>query len=236
MKTQKIKSLRYLLVLPIFAMFMMEYSCSRETEVNTEQELLNKNIEGGVYNFNVVEIQPQVKGVDETFTKEEKYLELQKLIMKHVKDNFQYPEEAKLNGIQGRVITQFIIGVDGKVNDVKVVRGVDELLDAEAKRIAKTIPDLDPAYNNGKAVPVSFMLPITFKLSDDENVNSDIEPSPIAYINGEKFTMAKIEELRTEDIKSMNVLKGEAAITKYGDEAKEGVIEVTLREGVKIPN
>lgn len=168
MKTPKIKSFKYLLVLPLLAVMTLQYSCSREENVSEvyQSDDVNKTqlTDEDVYNFQAVDVQPQIKGIDQSFSKEDKYLAFQKFIMKHVKDNFQYPEEAKNNGEQGRVIAQFIIGSDGKVKDVKVLRGVTEELDAEAVRIVKLIPDLEPAQNEGKKVPVSFMLPITFKL------------------------------------------------------------------------
>ncbi len=163
MKTQKIKSLRYLLVIPLLAMFTMEYSCTREAENSSEIKEI-KNADEEVFNFQVVDKQPQIIGVDESFTKHEKYMVFQKAIMKHVGDSFKYPDQALKDTIQGRVITQFVIGSDGKVKDVKILRSVNEDLDEEALRIVNSIPDYTPAYHNGKAVAVSFMLPITFKL------------------------------------------------------------------------
>lgn len=160
MKTKKLKSLRYLLVIPLLAMFTMEYSCSRQADNSVEM----KNTDEEVYNFQVVDVQPQIIGVDQSLSKEDKYMIFQKAIMKHVKENFHYPEQAIKDRVQGRVVIGFIFGEDGKVRDTKVLRGVDEIIDNEALRIANLLPDVEPAYHNGKHVPVSFMLPITFKL------------------------------------------------------------------------
>ncbi|MEN8136908.1 MAG: energy transducer TonB [Bacteroidota bacterium] len=117
-----------------------------------------------VFNFQVVESQPVYPGCEKEPTKQAKYMCFQKSIMKHVKKNFKYPEIAKEMGIQGRVIVQFVIGKDGKIGQAKVLRGVDKNLDKEALRIVSKIPSMTPAKQRGKAVPVSFMLPITFKL------------------------------------------------------------------------
>ncbi|MCK5907458.1 MAG: TonB family protein, partial [Flavobacteriales bacterium] len=174
MKTQKIKSLKYLLVLPLLAMFTLQYSCSRDTENSSEINEL-KNADEMVFNFNTVDVQPQVIGVDESLSKQEKYIAFQKAIMKHVKDNFHYPEQAIKDTVQGRVVTSFIFGTDGKVKDVKILKGVNEELDAEALRLASSMPDVTPAYQDGKAVPVSFMLPITFKLVEKDKTDDTIK-------------------------------------------------------------
>jgi len=160
MKTNKIKSLKYLLVLPLLAIFTLQYSCNREAKNNVDSNL----IENEVFNFNKVDLQPTIKGIDDNLSKEDKYLVFQNAIIKHVRDNFHYPEQAKKDSIQGRVIVQFIFGEDGKIRDAKVLRGVDKDLDAEALRLASTIPDVNPAYHNGKPAAVSFMMPITFRL------------------------------------------------------------------------
>ena len=77
----------------------------------------------------------------------------------------QYPEECRNEGIEGRVVLSFTIGTDGKVSDVKVLRGVHEKLDAEASRIISMSPDWTPGQHNGKNVPVSFTIPILFKMN-----------------------------------------------------------------------
>lgn len=65
----------------------------------------------------------------------------------------------------GRVMLSFTIGTDGKVSDVKVLRGVHEKLDAEALRIISMSPDWTPGQHEGKNVPVSFTIPIVFKIN-----------------------------------------------------------------------
>ena len=117
-----------------------------------------------VYNFQVVESQAVYPGCENYKDKQSRYMCFQKAIMKHVKKNFKYPEIAKEMGIQGRVIIQFVIGKDGSISKVFVLRGIDKHLDDEAIRIVKKLPKMQPAEQRGRAVPVSFMLPITFKL------------------------------------------------------------------------
>ena len=82
-------------------------------------------------------------------------------------ENLTYPAEAAENGIQGRVIVEFVVEKDGSVSNVKVVRAVDPLLDKEAVRVIKRMPRWAPGKNNGENVRVHFVLPVTFKLTDE---------------------------------------------------------------------
>ena len=83
---------------------------------------------------------------------------------KWVHANLVYPETAKKEKVAGRLVLQFVIYPDGKVRDVKVIRGVHPDLDAEAVRVVSSSPDWKPGYVNGKPVKVSYILPIVFSL------------------------------------------------------------------------
>ncbi len=85
-------------------------------------------------------------------------------LMKFIGDNTKYPEIAKENGIQGRVFIQFVIDKSGRVTRVQIAKGVDPYLDAEAKRVVAMLPNWSPGKQRGKAVPVTFVVPINFKL------------------------------------------------------------------------
>ncbi len=81
-----------------------------------------------------------------------------------IDDNLKYPVEAAMDGIEGRVIVQFIIRPTGKIVDAKVVRGIAPSLDKEALRLINIMPNWIPGRQKGKAVNVRYTLPITFKL------------------------------------------------------------------------
>jgi len=68
------------------------------------------------------------------------------------------------NGIQGRVICNFVVERDGSITDVQVVRGVDPSLDREAVRVIQSMPRWKPGMQRGKAVRVRFTLPVVFRL------------------------------------------------------------------------
>ncbi|MBQ6278948.1 MAG: energy transducer TonB [Muribaculaceae bacterium] len=88
-------------------------------------------------------------------------------LMRFITENVVYPEEAYKNHIEGKVIVQFFIEKTGKVGEVKVARGVDKDLDAEAVRVCKSLPDFSPGRNAvGEPVGVWYTMPVTFKIQE----------------------------------------------------------------------
>lgn len=85
-------------------------------------------------------------------------------LMKYLNDNINYPQVAMENGVQGRVIVQFVVTKNGTIGEVKIIRSVDRDLDKEAVRLCKSLPKFIPGKMNGQAVNVWYTLPITFKL------------------------------------------------------------------------
>ena len=90
--------------------------------------------------------------------------------LEFLRSNINYPPEAKEKGIQGTVYIGFVVEKDGTVNDVKLLRGVDKLIDDEALRVVKLMPKWTPGKQKGEIVRVSYNMPIKFTLSaDSEN-------------------------------------------------------------------
>ena len=84
--------------------------------------------------------------------------------MKWLGKNIKYPTISQENGVQGRVIVQFVVNRDGTIVDAKVVRGVDPYLDKEALRVVNMMPKWTPGKQRGKAVRCQFTLPVQFRL------------------------------------------------------------------------
>jgi periplasmic protein TonB len=101
--------------------------------------------------FYVVEEMPMFPGGE---------IELQKYLAGHT----QYPEVAKENNIQGKVIVKFCVTARGGVDQVSILKGVDSELDKEAIRVVNTLPPFKPGKQGGKPVPVWFVVPINFQL------------------------------------------------------------------------
>jgi protein TonB len=78
--------------------------------------------------------------------------------------NLRYPEAAREINIEGKVMVRFVVNEDGSISDVEVLRGIGGGCDEEAKRVVAGMPKWKPGKQEGKAVKVYFMLPISFKL------------------------------------------------------------------------
>ena len=78
--------------------------------------------------------------------------------------NIKYPQIARESGIQGRVFVNFVVEPDGSVSNVKVMRGIGGGCDEEAVRVIKTMPKWKPGKQRGKAVRVTYTIPVVFKL------------------------------------------------------------------------
>lgn len=81
-----------------------------------------------------------------------------------VNQRLVYPEIAKENGVQGRVMLQFTVNADGTVSNVKVLRGVDPSLDKEAVRVVSSSPKWTPGKQRDRAVKVTYTFPVIFQL------------------------------------------------------------------------
>lgn len=89
-----------------------------------------------------------------------------KAMYEYLGKNIKYPEVAKEAGIQGKVYVSFVVDKDGSITDVKVLRGIPggKMCDQEAIRVVKAMPKWNPGKQRGKAVKVSYMLPVQFTL------------------------------------------------------------------------
>lgn len=121
-------------------------------EASTEKEAA----EGEPIPFQLIEDKPTFQGGDaNTFSR-------------WVNSNLTYPAEANEKGIQGRVTISFTVSSTGKVCDVKVIRGVDPLLDNEAVRVVEMSPDWTPGMKDGKPVAVTYVFPVIFLQRDTD--------------------------------------------------------------------
>ncbi len=85
-------------------------------------------------------------------------------LRKYIAQAIKYPTIAQENGIQGKVFVNFVVDRDGSVSNAKIARGVDPSLDKEALRVVNALPKWKPGKQRGKAVRVSYTVPISFQL------------------------------------------------------------------------
>ena len=87
-------------------------------------------------------------------------------LLQYLKKNIKYPTICQEQGIQGRVVVQFVVNKDGSIVDPEVIKPINPYLDKEALRVISTMPKWKPGEQRGKPVRVKFTLPVQFKLSN----------------------------------------------------------------------
>lgn len=83
----------------------------------------------------------------------------------YLNQNIRYPAEAQENCVQGRVVVSFVVGKDGHISDVTVLRSVDPSLDKEAVRVIRNMPRWTPGKQGGEPVKVRYNVPVSFRLN-----------------------------------------------------------------------
>lgn len=165
-RSRMLANLKLLMVLPVIAVVMLAFSsCKGKTNAadSTDKEIAPPppppppppaaDEGASAQPYETVDIMPVFPGGDAA-------------LLKFIAENTKYPENAKTEGLQGKVIVRFAVETDGSVDKASVLKGVDPELDAEALRVVEMLPKFEkPAYKDGKPVPVWFMVPITYKLN-----------------------------------------------------------------------
>lgn len=165
MKSPKSNLLKVLVMIPVTALMVFVFACSTENEKMDEAQVIKAPAEPTAVN---APSQEQNEGSEPTFTTVEQMPEYpggQKELFKYISSNVKYPAEAKEKGISGKVFVQFVVAKTGTIQDVKVLRGVDPLLDQEAMRVIKAMPAWEPGMEKGKPVNVVYQIPIAFALN-----------------------------------------------------------------------
>ena len=116
------------------------------------EEVQEEVVEEEAIPFQLVEEKPKFQGGDAN------------AFSAWVAKNLNYPEIAKENGVQGRVMLQFTVNPNGSVSDVKVLRGIDPSLDKEAVRVVSSSPKWTPGRQRDRAVKVTYTFPVIFQL------------------------------------------------------------------------
>ena len=153
-KSSRWNRLRALAAVPVIALALLAFANPSNGTV-VANELAPAPSPQGTKVYETVEQMPEFPGGMEA-------------LINFLQENVKYPENAVKNNIEGRVFVQFIVDKTGQVCDAKVVRSVNEELDAEAIRVVNSMPNFIPGRQDGKAVSVFFTLPINFKLQSDE--------------------------------------------------------------------
>lgn len=133
--------------------------------------------------FTVVEVMPEFPGG-------------QGALLQFLAKSIKYPVIAQQNGIQGRVTCSFVVGKDGVIRNIEVIRGVDPSLDLEAARVISMMPKWKPGMQKGKEVSVKYTVPVTFRLQGKE----DNKPTPLPAGEGDnEITVVGYGEHKSAD-------------------------------------
>ena len=168
-KTPKWAKLKVLVLLPIVTVLILAFACSQKNDDKAkiiEKSATIENTKDSVY-YEVDEMPEFEGGIKE--------------LRNFIASNIKYPEQAKKDGIEGKVYVSFTVSKTGKIVDVKALKTnlptindsvSDEnqkiaasLIEKEAVRVVSSLPDWEPGKNKGKVVNVQFTIPINFKLN-----------------------------------------------------------------------
>ncbi|MBO6252772.1 MAG: M56 family metallopeptidase [Bacteroidaceae bacterium] len=161
-RSKSIGRLKYLLLLPVCALLFMMSS----TPVSAQSRKSTTHPDGSVtikYGGKDMVIKAAGDDVYQVVDEMPQFPGGMKALMDYLSANVKYPEAAKQAGISGRVTTQFVVGEDGVIRDVKVLRSVSPELDAEAIRVMSSMPKWEPGKQDGKPVPVRYTVPVNFR-------------------------------------------------------------------------
>ncbi len=189
----------FFIMFALFATHAMGYAQEDSTTAKTETSVES-----------VVEKQPEFPGG-------------MNALMQYLLRSIRYPAICQQQGIQGRVVVQFVVDADGSITDIQVVKRVNPHLDKEAVRVVSAMPKWIPGMQNGENVRTKFTLPVSFKLGKTKVkacvINVDNEEVEVEVDKMAQFPGGQ-QELERYIKKRM----------KYPKEAKgvQGCVEVTF--------
>lgn len=171
--------------------------------------------------FTVVEEMPEYPGGMSEF-------------MKFIAQNIKYPADALQGKVEGRVIARFVVCKDGSISDIEIMRSVSPSLDAEAVRVLKLMPKWKPGRQRGRAVPVKFTVPVTFRLekpkTDAASPSVSALPKDVAvFVDGKRIGEKEFAAINPKQIELIKVIKDKSKLSEYGVTDKNGVILIKMK-------
>jgi TonB family protein len=150
--TSGLANLKLLSVIPVTAMVFLLVSAKPDSPITpSSDDLTITRTEAAELPYATVDIMPVFPGGDSQ-------------LLKYISENTAYPDAAKQKNEQGRVIVRFCVTSKGTISQVSVQKSVSPELDKEAIRVVNSLPAFIPGRQDGKPVPVWYMVPITFTL------------------------------------------------------------------------
>ncbi len=162
-KTNKFAILKMMAAIPLAMVFIIAFSFTVSNSVIAQDTVITvvksdskviKTEEAEI--FAIVEQMPEFPGGQDA-------------MIKFLGENIKYPEEARKQGISGRVFVTFVVEADGEITNIELLRGIGSGCDEEAMRVISIMPKWKPGYQRGVPVRVRFNLPIKFTLGKSKS-------------------------------------------------------------------
>jgi TonB family protein len=159
----------------------------------------------------------------------------------YLSKSVKYPKEAVAKNIQGKVFLSFIVEKDGALSDIHVDKKLGAGTDEEAIRVLEASPRWIPGKRAGKPVRVKYHIPIGFALSKKttdsvpekvvtiKSGSSFNGKKPLIYVDGIKSNEESMKAINSENIASVHVYKSDKAVERYGEDGRDGVVEITTK-------
>jgi TonB family protein len=247
-RSSKWASIKYLAILPaviaLLGIFAFQIADSNENEIkDIETSFLKEDRKHPLATstqllqddpiFKKVDEMPRFPGCEEIANKEERLKCSRDKMLTFIYTNVKYPEEARLQGIEGQTVVQFVVEKNGTVSNLKLLRDIGGNCGTESLAAVNAMNDQNikwiPGKNKGEIVRVTFTMPIRFKLSPDKSEDDLNKTNPIIFVDGIEITKANMEAIDPSTIESMTVTKGDDAINRLGKRGKHGIIDITLK-------
>ena len=177
-QTSKVQVIRYIPALALCGILFYGLCCNisaKAAESSTPEPLIQQQAQT---------VKDTVKDTD-TFTVVEQspqFTEDKGNPLKWITRNLKYPEKAMKEGKMGKVYVNFIIDAEGNVINPKIIKGVSPEIDAEVLRVIQKMPKWKPGFHRGKAVRVSYNIPVTFWLCDDGTTEKTKAPEKMNVV------------------------------------------------------
>lgn len=196
----------------------------QQAKTAKKKKTAGKKADGKVYD--VVETMPEFPGGNQQ-------------LLQYLMEHMQYPADAVAAGKGGRVLVSFVIDKEGNVTNPTVMKGVSEPLDKEALRVVSGMPKWTPGTQDGKAVDVKYVIPVTFSIRGNaakgqEQQTEAKKPNPETtrvIVDGKRVD--DINSVSTDQISAIQVYKDAENIKKYGGDEKTTSVIVIQTKNAK---
>lgn len=176
-QTSKVQVIRYIPALALCGILFYGLCCNisaQATEFITPKPLIQQQAQT---------VKDTVKDTDFTVVEQSpQFTEDKGNPLKWITKNLKYPEKAIKEGKMGKVYVNFIIDAEGNVINPKIIRGISPEIDAEVLRVFQKMPKWKPGFHRGKAVRVSYNIPVTFWLCDDGTIEKTKAPEKMNVV------------------------------------------------------